>query len=100
MPLGSDNRFLAPRFWTTWLLLGCMRLGAFLPLPLLVLIGGLVGEILYLLAFDRRRVATINLRNEAPTITCPIPCADLLPGRRSSTRCPTGCSPIPTPATC
>lgn len=67
MPLvGTDKRFLAPRFWTTWLLLGCMRLGAFLPLPLLVLIGGLVGEVLYLLAFDRRRVATINLRIAYP----------------------------------
>ena len=64
--VSSDNRFLGPRYWTTWLLLGCMRLGASLPLPLLVFIGGLVGEVLYLLARERRRVARINLRIAFP----------------------------------
>jgi KDO2-lipid IV(A) lauroyltransferase len=43
-----------------------MRLGALLPLPLLVAIGGLVGEALYLLAFERSRVARINLRIAYP----------------------------------
>jgi len=43
-----------------------MRLGAWLPLPLLVAVGGLVGEVLYLLAFERRRVARINLRIAYP----------------------------------
>ena len=67
MPLApSDKRFLGPRYWTTWLLLGCMRLGALLPLPLLVIVGGLVGESLYLLASERRRVAWINLRIAFP----------------------------------
>lgn len=64
--VSSDNQFLGPRYWTTWLLLGCMRLGAFLPLPLLVFLGGLGGEVLYLLAFERRRVAWINLRIAFP----------------------------------
>jgi KDO2-lipid IV(A) lauroyltransferase len=62
----SDKRFLGPRYWTTWLLLGCMRLGACLPLPVLVSVGGLVGEVLYLLASERRRVAWINLRIAFP----------------------------------
>ena len=60
------QRFLGPRYWTTWLLLGCMRIGALLPLPVLVAIGGVVGEALYLLAFERRRVAMINLRIAYP----------------------------------
>ena len=62
----SHQRFLGPRYWTTWLLLGCMRIGALLPLPVLVAIGGVVGEALYLLAFERRRVAMINLRIAYP----------------------------------
>jgi KDO2-lipid IV(A) lauroyltransferase len=65
----SDNRFLTPRYWTTWLLLGCMRLSAYLPLSWIVLIGGAVGEVLFLLAGERRRVATINLRIAFPDAT-------------------------------
>ena len=65
----SDKRLFRPRYWMTWALLGCMRFGALLPLPLLVLVGGLVGEILFLLAFERRRVARINLRIAFPEAT-------------------------------
>ena len=57
----SDTRYISPRYWGTWLLLGCMRQAAWLPLPLLVLIGGCAGEVLYLLAGERRRVAAKNL---------------------------------------
>lgn len=57
----QNQRFLAPRYWSTWLLLGIMRLAALMPLKLIVLLGGIVGELLYLLAIERRRVAAINL---------------------------------------
>jgi KDO2-lipid IV(A) lauroyltransferase len=50
----------------TWLLLGGMRLAACLPLPVIVWIGSLVGDVLCLLAFKRRRVASINLRIAYP----------------------------------
>ena len=43
-----------------------MRLAAWLPLPVIVLIGGLAGELIRLLAFERRRVAAINLRIAFP----------------------------------
>jgi KDO2-lipid IV(A) lauroyltransferase len=43
-----------------------MRIGAWLPLPMIVALGGVVGEVLYLLAFERRRVAWINLRIAYP----------------------------------
>jgi KDO2-lipid IV(A) lauroyltransferase len=68
-PGTPDSRYLSPRYWPTWLLLGCMRLGALLPLPLLVVVGGLAGELIYLLAFERRRVAAINLKIAFPDAT-------------------------------
>ena len=65
----SDLNLYSPRFWMTWVLLACMRLAAWLPLPLLVLIGSGAGELLHLLAFERRRVARINLRIAYPEAT-------------------------------
>ena len=62
----SDPRFLSPRYWGTWLLLACMRVAAWLPLPVLVFLGSVVGEALYLLAGERRRVAATNLRIAFP----------------------------------
>jgi len=57
----KNERYLSPRYWSTWLLLGLMRLAAYMPLKLIVALGGLGGELLYLLATERRRVAAINL---------------------------------------
>ena len=57
----SKPGFLAPRYWGTWVLLAIMRLAAYMPLRLIVLLGGLSGELLYRLAHERRRVAAINL---------------------------------------
>jgi len=57
----KNERFLSPRYWPTWVLLGVMRLAAWMPLRLIVWLGGLAGELLYLLAIERRRVAAINL---------------------------------------
>jgi KDO2-lipid IV(A) lauroyltransferase len=65
-PATPENRYLAPRYWSTWLLLGVMRLAAFVPLPLLVLVGGIAGELLHALAGERRRVAAINLKIAYP----------------------------------
>ena len=68
----SGPRFLSPRFWPTWLLLGCMRLGAMLPLPALVILGSAVGECIRLLAFERRRVARTNLLLAFPGAVVPM----------------------------
>jgi KDO2-lipid IV(A) lauroyltransferase len=65
----SEARFYSPRYWPTWLLLGCMRLASALPLLGIVLLGSIAGEALYLLAFERRRVARINLRIAFPRAT-------------------------------
>jgi KDO2-lipid IV(A) lauroyltransferase len=57
----QNKRYYSPRYWSTWLLLGLMRLAAVMPLKLLVAVGSVGGELLYLLAWERRRVAAINL---------------------------------------
>jgi KDO2-lipid IV(A) lauroyltransferase len=70
MPPGTpQDRFVSPRYWGSWLLLGTMRLAALLPLPVLVFLGGIAGELLYRLAFERRRVARINLAIAFPDAT-------------------------------
>jgi KDO2-lipid IV(A) lauroyltransferase len=60
---------LSPRYWATWMLLAVMRLAAWMPLPLIVFLGSAAGECLYLLAFERRRVAAINLAIAYPDAT-------------------------------
>jgi KDO2-lipid IV(A) lauroyltransferase len=57
----KNERYFSPRYWSTWLLLGSMRLAAVMPIRLLAAIGSAAGELLYLLAGERRRVAAINL---------------------------------------
>jgi KDO2-lipid IV(A) lauroyltransferase len=56
-----NARHWSPRYWSTWLLLAVMRLASVMPLALLVALGSVAGELLYLLAGERRRVAAINL---------------------------------------
>lgn len=60
--------YLTPGYWPTWLLLACMRLAAWVPLRVIVIIGGIAGEILFLLAAERRRVARINLSIAYPDL--------------------------------
>ena len=54
--------FLGPRYWPTWFGLLCLRLLAFLPLPVLALIGGVLGELAYFILPGRRHVTLTNLR--------------------------------------
>jgi KDO2-lipid IV(A) lauroyltransferase len=58
--------YLAPRYWPTWLSLGVMRLVARLPLPVLVFIGKLFSQLLYVALPKRRAIAAINLRIAFP----------------------------------
>ena len=57
------REFLGPRYWPSWLGLLCMRLLAPLPLPVIVLIGGVLGELLY---FSMPGVATSTAPTGAP----------------------------------
>lgn len=54
--------FIHPRFWPDWLALGFLRTAALLPLPLIWLIGGALGTLLYFLMPRRRHVTLTNLR--------------------------------------
>lgn len=56
------SAYLAPRFWSVWVLMGLLRVVAFLPLSWLVLIGSGVGELYYWLSPRRRKIAEINLK--------------------------------------
>ena len=55
-------RFLHPRYWLTWLSLGCWRLLVVLPYPVLLWLGGCIGRIMFWRSRYRREVADINLR--------------------------------------
>ena len=60
------SAYLAPRFWSVWVLIGLLRIVAFLPLSWLVLIGGGVGDLYYWLSPRRRKIAEINLKIAFP----------------------------------
>jgi KDO2-lipid IV(A) lauroyltransferase len=54
--------FLHPRYWPDWLALLFLRTVAALPLPLIWLIGGVLGTLLYYLMPGRRHIAATNIR--------------------------------------
>ncbi|MFP8968604.1 lipid A biosynthesis acyltransferase [Pokkaliibacter sp. CJK22405] len=54
--------FLAPSYWPTWLILGFMRILAWLPTSLGLAIGRGLGWLGYKLITKRRRVTLVNLR--------------------------------------
>ena len=55
-------RFIAPRFWPTWLLLALLWLVAQLPLRFNLLLGHGLGWLLFHLAKRRRQIAATNIR--------------------------------------
>lgn len=55
------SRFLAPRYWPTWLGLGLIRVGGALPYRWQLRLARLIGNLVYRLARRRRRVAQINV---------------------------------------
>lgn len=61
--------FLAPRYWPDWLALLFLRGVALLPLPLIWLVGGTIGEFLYVVMARRRHIATTNIRACFPELS-------------------------------
>lgn len=55
-------RFLAPRYWPTWLGIGVLRALTFLPVPLLVRLGEGIGWLTGRLWQKRRYVVRVNLK--------------------------------------
>jgi KDO2-lipid IV(A) lauroyltransferase len=56
------QRYLAPRFWPTWLGLGLLRACLWLPYPRRMALGRRMGQVLMKLMSRRRRIADTNLR--------------------------------------
>ena len=61
--------FVHPRYWPDWLALLFLRTVAMLPLPLIWLIGGALGTLLYYLMSGRRRIALTNIRACFPELS-------------------------------
>jgi len=54
-------RFIAPRFWPTWIGLALLRVTILLPYPVLLLLGKGIGRAMFHLLPRRRRVAETNV---------------------------------------
>lgn len=57
-----STRFLAPRFWPTWLGIGLLYLLSRLPFATQIRLGRWVGDVMYALFRSRRHVVEVNLR--------------------------------------
>jgi len=62
----STRALLAPRYWPTWLGLGCLRLLSLLPLPVLWILATVPGYLLFWAITGRRRVVLRNLETCFP----------------------------------
>jgi len=58
--------YLSPRYWPTWIFIGLMFGVTKLPLRIIEIIGAGLGEILYWLMPDRRRIGEVNLKIAFP----------------------------------
>lgn len=58
----SPSRYLAPKYWLTWVGWGIMKFIAILPFFTQLLIGKCLGKILFSLAKRRRRITETNIR--------------------------------------
>jgi KDO2-lipid IV(A) lauroyltransferase len=61
--------FLGPRYWPDWLALVFLRTVSLLPLPLIWITGGVLGELLYPLMARRRHIAATNIRACFPELS-------------------------------
>lgn len=57
----SCSELKAPRYWLSWFGFFLARLVSLLPLPVIAVIGGVLGELLFLILPSRRRVALKNI---------------------------------------
>ncbi len=71
MDLSSDllKQYSSPKYWPTWLGLVILRGLSYLPLPILALLGYMVGTLFFLLHFSRRRIAHKNISLCFPELT-------------------------------
>ena len=58
----GQQRFLAPRYWGTWLAIGILKLLAPLSIKNQVRVGKVIGVLAYRLAKRRRKITEVNIR--------------------------------------
>ena len=61
--------FLGPRYWPTWLMLGCLMAIAQLPIRMNIALGKKLGQLLFHIVPSRKRIADTNLRLCFPELT-------------------------------
>ncbi|MGC3873143.1 LpxL/LpxP family Kdo(2)-lipid IV(A) lauroyl/palmitoleoyl acyltransferase [Halomonas sp. GXIMD04776] len=64
----SKTSFLTPKYWPTWLSIGLMRVGAWLPWSLKLWVGKLIGLLAWRFAKRRRHITETNLRLAFPEL--------------------------------
>jgi len=63
MPAPTEIKpLLHPRYWPSWIGYIFLRAAALLPLPLLWVVGGVIGDILYISHSERRKITLVNIR--------------------------------------
>lgn len=62
----SNIQWAHPRYWPSWFGLTLLRIISWLPLPLLALLGRSLGQLLYYLHAERRRIVHVNLEKCFP----------------------------------
>jgi len=62
------SRFMHPRYWPTWVGVAFMRAISWLPLPLIAILGGALGMLLYALHARRRHIVQVNIRRCFPEL--------------------------------
>lgn len=67
----SQSSFLHPRYWSAWLSIALMRLGAWLPWSLKLWLGKGIGLLAWRFAKRRRHITETNLRLAFPTLDEP-----------------------------
>ena len=60
--------YLAPKYWLTWLGIGCLYLSTFLPYSLMLKLGTALGWLVHYLTPRRRRITRTNIRKAYPKI--------------------------------
>jgi len=68
-PQFKASRFISPKFWPTWLVLGLMWLTAQLPFAWQLQIGSALGRLMYAISKRRRHIAATNIALAFPELS-------------------------------
>ena len=67
-PIFPFYRYLSPRYWITWVMLGWLRLVILLPFPMVIGIGRNMGRLLSVIPSKAKKIATINVSRCYPEL--------------------------------